>query len=303
MLCALIRVDLKLKAVIRLLILLFINCIVEEKVFQMDPESFKAVFGLTTPVVKDYVQQYLLRHGNHQNYRFSATTEILIFLLHFRHYPVDALLALFFNTNRITIRNVRLRCLRFFYSICKDKLAMQTREHHTTLFFGDYISFILDGSEQPVHSSKDAIHDFNFYSVKKKRHTINTLVIISAKDRRILHISPSFPGSINDSDIVKQTKQEWWNQLESHEYGLGDSGFNGMMENFHILTPPSNRKMKKQFSSLRVHVENTIRSLKEWRACKFELREQLNNQELLELHHRYWVISAVFHNEHKNYEL
>jgi hypothetical protein len=70
-------------------------------------------------------------------------------------------------------------------------------------FFMIHIPGWIDGSEQEVLASGTYILDTKFYSQKKKKPTINICVVISLGGR-VLYLSPSFPGSVNDREIVKK---------------------------------------------------------------------------------------------------
>ena len=78
-----------------------------------------------------------------------------------------------------------------------------------------------------MQSSGNDIENKRIYSQKKKKPTINTLAVISPSGR-ILYLSPSYPGSVNDREIVEKTAASWYADLTEEENGLGDPGFRGM---------------------------------------------------------------------------
>jgi hypothetical protein len=148
-----------------------------------------------------------------------------------KHYPVDLFLAVIFKLSKQTLRNIRIKMLDWFYDLLKDKLtfnSLQWRLKYGYTFFHTCYTYIIDGAEQRCYSSLSKVLDTLYYSTKKGHHSINILIIISPESHKILWISPAYPGSFNDEDIVKRTKHLLNNQLTSQDYGLGDSGFSGL---------------------------------------------------------------------------
>lgn len=106
-----------------------------------------------------------------------------------------------------------------------------------------YLTWIVDGSEQSIVSPCDSVKNTRFYSVKKGKCTVNILIIINIQTKQILYLSPSYPGSINDGEIIHKTVNEWHVNFEDDEYGLGDSGFNGFNDiGVRIVTPIGERE-------------------------------------------------------------
>lgn len=266
--------------------------------------TFKQVIGLSRPTVEEFIKQKTSVPKWKPTY-FNTRDEIIITLLHLRHYPTDALLAVIFQSSEETMRNTWRRGLKWLYNELKSKVSLQSeawrKKHGQKIFFTTY-TFAIDGSEQRVSASSDPLLDPLFYSVKKETHTVNILVVISLKKKKVLWISPSFPGSYNDNDIAKLTRKDWNDVLPSTEWGLGDAGFNRLeVDGIRITTPGKDGdELNKIISSKRIYVENTFADLKDWRALKDPLRMKMTNKdELLKIHNMYWTIVAVFHNEYK----
>lgn len=225
--------------------------------------------------------------------------EVLLLLIYLRHYLVDGLLGLIFGVSKRSAINTRNRMLDFFYNLLAPSLELGTAEWRlkNSKELYSIFTYVLDGSEQPVLASDSPQIDLEYYSVKKKKHTINTIVMINVRTRRIIYVSPSYPGSYNDSDILKETSEEWFPKLDPNECGMGDNGFEGF-ESLRISTPPANTTLAKTFSKYRVRIENTIASLKDWKALKYQLRIPPSKKaNILSLHHKMWVIVSVFVND------
>ena len=192
--------------------------------------------------------------------------------------------------------------LDWFYELLKHKISLETLEErlsHSEVLFDQVYTFIVDGSEQPINnSSKDTRLNAEFYSAKKKKATINILVVISTKDFKVLYISPSYPGSINDEEIVRLTRRDWLDKLNPNERGMGDHGFNGMNRNGGCIeTPPKEQNLLyKVFSHFRIRVEQIFEKIHDFRATKDQIRSPLkgNRDDVLLCHQKKWVVAAVF---------
>jgi len=147
--------------------------------------EFHELVGLSKESVVWLINQIKIGH-NGRTKIFSIKDEVLLFLLHIRHYPVDVFLASF-----VTLQ------------------TLEWRLRHSCKILHSMYTFVLDGSEQPATGSANPILDTSFYSAKKKKHTVNILVVASL-NKKILYISPSYPGSVNDIEIVRRTRHLWY---------------------------------------------------------------------------------------------
>ena len=84
----------------------------------------------------------------------------------------------------------------------------ETRLREAIYYFGTPITFLLDGTEQEIHSTKHIFHETNYYSKKKKQHSITVLLIMSPVGR-ILFISICYYGSVVDNELVVRTRAYW----------------------------------------------------------------------------------------------
>ena len=106
----------------------------------------------------------------------------------------------------------------------------------------------------------------------------------------ILWLSPSYPGSFNDNIIIRDTKDQWFSMFDKSEWGLGDSGFSGMDEEFRIITPPPVRNsLYSLISSKTIKVEMVFENVKNWRCCREQLRYSTTGNheyDILSIHHK-----------------
>jgi len=174
---------------------------------------------------------------------------------------------------------------------------MEKKKNGGVYLINNLVTFIIDGAEQQVSKSKFSVLDGRFYSVKKEKHTINIIVVVTVNGH-IIHLSSSYPGSINDNEIVK-TEMDWLKNTMKNENGLGDSGFDGL-EEYHIFSPPSNvNEMYSLFSSLRIIVEQKIEAIKNFGATHHKIRLVISDgDKILRHHHQCWVVGTAFVNRY-----
>ena len=84
---------------------------------------------------------------------------------------------------------------------------------------------------------------------------------------------------------------------QEEEWGIGDSGFNGM-NSLNIHVPPNRTSDSfKEYSSYRVRVENTFAKMKKWNCCCLRMREKPTKEnDLISFHNMLWTIVASFVN-------
>lgn len=239
-------------------------------------------------------------------YLLSPTDEMLLFLLFLRHHLADCLLAVMFDVSYQTVWNVRKRVTEYMFNEYRHLITLKDaewRKENGISIFGQKFTWVADGSEQPVLAPRTNSLGLNtyFFSTKKGKSTINILIIINIQTKKVLYLSCSVGGSINDNELVRKTKEEWHSKFNEDEHGLGDLGFTGLEDaDVRIVTPVGERHdpMNKVISSYRIRVENVIADLKNWHALDYQLRMKTKNKEkVLAFHNQLWHIAAAFVNE------
>jgi hypothetical protein len=143
---------------------------------------------------------------------------------------------------------------------------------------------IIDATEQPIQRPKNRKKQKQYYSGKKKRHTIKKQVIIDSKNGKIKQISKDYKGKKHDFSIFKD--KENLKKLSLNNTNLiilADSGYQGIDKyknhteipikrhkikdnNGNIITKTGLTEKEKEhnhnLSSKRIKVENKIRELK-----------------------------------------
>lgn len=272
--------------------------------------QYKIVVGLDKCVVTkfegkrvDFLQKRYFKDGRGRPILNTIQQEIILLLIHLRHFPVDCLLSVIFNIPETTIRRIRTRMLQWFYDELQHAISFGTlasRMKCATQLFYTTFTFAIDGSEQSVCGAKNPFLDTRFYSTKKGHHSVNTVVICDLNGR-ILWLSPSKPGSNNDNVITLNEKNNWQPHLSSNEWGFGDNGFKGLhIHGINIADPPKRGEpLYKKFSHYRIIIENVFARMKDWRCVREQIRMRLvDEHDLLTTHHYMWTVVAVFINDY-----
>ena len=141
----------------------------------------------------------------------TAKDKMLLLFLVLKQGLVDLLLGAVFGISERTSRNTHHGLLNFLYRHLQPKLtwdsfALHYEKHHKVLH--TTVTWVVDGSEQPVTASGSMTLDTEFYSQKKGQHSISVLMIVDMTGR-ILYLSPSFPDSNTDLVIARKTASSW----------------------------------------------------------------------------------------------
>jgi hypothetical protein len=168
-------------------------------------------------------------------------------------------------------------------------------------FFGANITLIIDGAEHEIYSFTDKRLSYVTFSGKKSYHTLTKLIGVSPTGE-ILFISKSYPGGMNDLNLVQMPDVLNTIAVSDEEFILADRGFRGM-EDYRILTPYTETTAShlptydKKFKAIRVKVENGILHVRRWRICHSLFRvKPMDIRAALRKHHQIWLICAALVN-------
>ena len=137
----------------------------------------------------------------------------------------------------------------------------------------DLKEFIVDATEREIERPKDKTKQKDYYSGKKKEHTVKNQIIISPKKKRILYVSKTITGRVHDKKALIEDGILTMAPLKST--GMADLGYQGVNEDcpwLKVIIPikkkpkqkltESDEATNKSISSIRVRVEHVIGKLK-----------------------------------------
>ncbi|TAE18360.1 MAG: hypothetical protein EAY72_00685 [Bacteroidetes bacterium] len=164
--------------------------------------------------------------------------------------------------------------------------------------FKEHETYITDCSEYGVQ--RDTYHQKEYYSGKKKAHTLKNGLIVSLVGI-VLWVSPTIPGRIHDKKLMENITFSTPMQL------LADSGFQGWIpENITLILPikkqrntkktkyylsDSAKKYNYELAQVRVKVENVLAGIKTLRIIKDKNRNYKKT-----FKNRLFFIAAALHN-------
>jgi hypothetical protein len=135
-----------------------------------------------------------------------------------------------------------------------------------------------DGTERPIHRPRDPEEQQEYYSGKKKCHTVKNLLVID-ETCQICFLSATYEGKAHDKSLA---------DLEGYRLPSGsclyqDSGFQGfVLAGVTIAQPkkkppggeltPLEKSMNRRISSIRIRIEHAIGGVKRFRIVKDKIR-------------------------------
>lgn len=141
------------------------------------------------------------------------------------------------------------------------------------------LAFVQDGSERRRQRPQDPDKQKEYYSGKKKSHTVKNHLVIQPDSRRVCYLSPTAPGKKHDKKIADEANLCFPSLAVVEQ----DTGFQGFSPE-HILVLQPKKKPRgddltigEQFinrciASSRIIVENVISGIKRCRIVKDVLR-------------------------------
>lgn len=156
----------------------------------------------------------------------SDAARLLFILFYFKIYPLQAVQALFFGMSQAQacewihrLTPVLNQALGFEQHLPARKAA----DVRQVLRQCPGLEFIIDGTERPIQRPKDKQRQREFYSGKKKRHTVKNVLIGDRRTGKIKALSRTRSGKTSD----KRTADEEQYRFPARSTLYKDTGFQG----------------------------------------------------------------------------
>ena len=205
------------------------------------------------------------------------TGKLFFILFYYRHYPTLRFAQALFSLEDSHIHywihfltSVLWEALGYQLDLPKAKVSSLAGLYSTC---PDLKEFIVDGTEREIERPKDKTKQKDYYSGKKKEHTVKNQIIINPKKKRILYVSKTITGRIHDKKALIDDGILTMAPLKSK--GMADLGYQGVNEDcpwLKVIIPikrrpkqeltESDEATNKSISSIRVRVEHVIGRLK-----------------------------------------
>jgi hypothetical protein len=270
------------------------------------PRIFKSVTGLSVgefeellerfvPVWVEQERKRLSRPdrkraiGGGRKYRLQVREQLIMVTCWLRLYLNTEAMGFFFGVDKSTVsRNCR-RLLKALRALGDESLGWpdppkrgEGKSVEQVLQEYPDLLAIVDATEQRVQRPSNDERQRKHYSGKKKAHTCKTAIVVNEKGR-IRNVTRSTPGSKHDLKHVVESGVI--DPIPPDVTVIGDAGFDGLQNYYpersigtthkarrnHPLTPDQ-KLANREFSSVRIVVENTICHLKHFKALTHQFR-------------------------------
>jgi len=220
--------------------------------------------------------------GGRQAILQTAEDRLLFILFYLKTYPLQEVVAFFFGMSQSQANEWIHRLASLL------KLALQELNHlpermgarlQETLTEDETIAFIQDGCERRRQRPKDSVQQKEYYSGKKKAHTVKNHLVVHPDSRRVCYLSPTVKGKTHDKKLADESELQF-PHLATLEQDTGFQGFE--VDSVIVLQPQkksrgselsvSDKFINRCISSGRILVENVIAGIKRCRIVKDVIR-------------------------------
>jgi len=224
--------------------------------------------------------------GGRKPLLYSDADRLLFILFYFKVYPLQAVQAFFFSMSQAQacewihrLTPVLNQALGFEKQLPARKAADVTQ----VLRQCPGLEFIIDGTERPIQRPKDKARQKEYYSGKKKRHTVKNVTIGDRRTRKIKALSRTRPGKTSD----KRTADEEHYRFPARSKLYKDTGFQGYeppkCRTYQPKKKPRNGELTAEekatnqaISRKRVRIEHSIGGAKVFHIARDVLRNRLS---------------------------
>lgn len=281
------------------------------------PELFQYVIGINfnqfqkllpkftgvlrqTEIKKAYSKKRLREVGGGRKTKLVDDYHKLFFILfYYKTYPTFRFAQVIYRLDK---RNIQL-WVKFLapvlFSTLGYELSLKMRKKISRwdIWLEEYpelSEFIVDCTERAVQRPKDNKIQEEYYSGKKKHHSVKNQVFVSPETGRILAVSNTVKATIHDKKLFENDPLLL--HLPERSTGMGDLGYQGTEDlNPHLkmILPqkkPPNRELtdsqkqnNKAISQIRVRIEHPFSYLKHFNILSQKYRGRVTNQQNLDL--------------------
>lgn len=258
---------------------------------------------------KAYQKKRLRKPGGGRIPRLNSDAKKLFFILfYYKAYPTFRLAQALFELDK---RNIQL-WKEFLESVLQTSVAYQLRlpevqakciEHILTIC-PDLKHFITDATERPICRPQNQQKQENYYSGKKKDHTVKNSIYIDPQKKRILTVTKTHIGKEADINIMRNDPTMF--KIPPKSQGVGDSAYQGLqgwhpfLSFVHPQKKPKGKELSqeekinnKTLSSIRVRVEHVIAYMKHFNILRHDFRNKLTD-ELDNINKPFFTIACLY---------
>ena len=267
----------------------------------LTPEEFDKIYAQLEQRYPRYEQKRLTLKkrkraiGAGRPFKLPLNERILMLLMYYRLYITYSLLEYIFDLNQSNIcRDIAL--IEPVLKTCipiPEKMTKRTRKIGTIEelleMFPEMKAFI-DATEQEIPRPKNKRRRKNYYSGKKKKHTVKTQIMVNKKGV-ILHKTRHRKGKQHDYDMFKKNGPPPTPPEVEIGFDLGYLGIKKDYPKLNVNIPvkkPKKKELTKQEKrynkkqrKARVIVEHTISRMKKFQIMGQEFRNRLKRYDCM----------------------
>lgn len=232
--------------------------------------------------------------GGGRNPKLDGRDQLLLTVVWLRVYPTHEVLGYLFGVSDSTVSRIINRVLPVLEQAGRDGMRMpdpgrkRRRSLDQLLHDTPDLAVVIDSFEQKVQRPKDPDERDEFYSGKKKTHTLKNQVAVDEETGTVVDVSESVPGPTADINLLKQSRL--MERLPEGVGGIGDLAYVGI-DKLHPQglggsprrkppgqpRPPNDVAYNTAFSRRRIIVENTIGRLRRYQSLTQTDRQHRQN--------------------------
>ena len=232
--------------------------------------------------------------GGGRNSKLDGRDQLLLTVVWLRVYPTHEVLGYLFGVSDSTVSRIIKRVLPVLEQAGRDGMRMPDpgRKRRSSLdqLLHDTpdLAVVIDSFEQKVQRPKDPDERDEFYSGKKKTHTLKNQVAVDEETGAVVDVSESVPGPAADINLLEQSRL--MERLPEGVGGIGDLAYVGI-DKLHPQglgasprrkprgqpRPPDDVAYNTAFSRRRIIVENTIGRLRRYQSLTQTDRQHRQN--------------------------
>jgi len=217
----------------------------------------------------------------------TSADQLLFILFYFRHYPTQEVLGFLFGFSQPQANGWIQRLTPTLNGALGAEQHLPARTQadvKCVLAACPGLEFIIDGCERPIRRPKDAQRQKQYYSGKKKRHTVKNITISEKRTKKIKALSATVEGKKHDKTLTDE---------QGYDFPAGsklwkDTGFQGY-EPAGVEThqpkkkpkggelTPAEKAQNQHISQERIGIEHSLGDVKVFRIVADVFRNLLDN--------------------------
>ena len=221
--------------------------------------------------------------GGGRRTELDGRDQVLLTVVWLRVYPTHEVLGYLFGISDSTVSRIIQRSLPVLEQAGRDTMRMpdpgRKRRRSLDQLLSDTpeLAVVIDSFEQKIQRPKDPGQRDQFYSGKKKTHTLKSQVAVNEETGAIVDVSESVAGPLADIKLLQQSGL--MKRLPQGVGGIGDLAYVGI-DKLHPKglaasprrkprgkpRPPEDVAYNTAFSRRRIIVENTIGRLRRYQS-------------------------------------